>query len=108
MRQRLKSPEARKAIVNRLRTTEGHLRAVIGMVEADTPCEEVLHQLDAVEAALDAAGRALRYCQFRQSIDVIRHSPNAEARLAELERLAALYSITLENLSRPRRFLGRG
>jgi hypothetical protein NreA len=108
MSRRLRSSEQQAAIVRRLRSAEGHLRAVIGMVESGQPCEEVLHQLDAVEAALDAAGRALRYCQFRQSIDVIRHSPSAEARLAELERLAVLYSITLENLSRPRRFLGRG
>ena len=101
MRQRLKSPEARKAIVNRLRTTEGHLRAVIGMVEADTPCEEVLHQLDAVEAALYATGRALRYCQFRKSIETIRHSPSAEARMAELERLASLYGLPVQRLTFP-------
>ena len=86
MRQRVKSPEGQEAIVNRLRTTEGHLHAIIGMLESDAACEEVLHQLDAVEAALDAARRAMRYCQFRQSIEIIRHGASAETRLAELER----------------------
>ena len=90
---RLKPLESRHAIVNRLRTAEGHLHAVIGMVESGAPCEEVLHQLDAVEEALCAAGRALRYCQFRQSIDIIRHSPSSEARLAALGRLATLYRL---------------
>jgi hypothetical protein NreA len=93
MSRRSRSSEPQTAIVRRLRSVEGHLHAVVDMVEAGRPCEEVLHQLDAVEAALCAAGRALRYCQFCQSIDVIRCSPNAEARLAELERLATLYRL---------------
>ena len=92
MRQ-LKPLESRQAIANRLRTAEGHLHAVIDMVESGAPCEEVLHQLDAVEAALCAAGRALRYCHFRQSIDTIRRGATPEVRLAELERLAALYRL---------------
>lgn len=80
-------------IVNRLRSAEGHLHAVIGMVEAGAPCEEVLHQLAAVEAALNVAGRALRFCQFMQSVNMILHGPNAEARIAEVERLATLYGL---------------
>src|SRR4030066_148358 len=93
MSHRLKSPETQPAIVNRLRSAEGHLRATLHMVESGAPCEEVLHQLDAVEAALCATGRALRYCQFQKSIETIRRSPSAEARMAELERLARLYGL---------------
>lgn len=93
----LKPPETRYAVANRLRTAEGHLRAVIGMVEAGAPCEEVLRQLDAVEAALCAAGRALRYCQFRKSVDTIQHGVSAKVRLAELERLAALYGLQIHH-----------
>ena len=40
MRQ-LKPLESRQAIANRLRTAEGHLHAVTGMVESGAPCEEV-------------------------------------------------------------------
>ena len=101
MSHRLKSPETQPAIVNRLRSAEGHLRATIHMVESGAPCEEVLHQLDAVEAALYATGRALRYCQFRKSIETIRHSPSAEARMAELERLASLYGLPVQRLTFP-------
>ena len=93
----LKPPETRHAVANRLRTAEGHLHAVIGMVEAGAPCEEVVCQLDAVEAALCAAGRALRYCQFRKSVDAIQHGVSAKARLAELERLAALYGLQIHH-----------
>ena len=101
MSHRLKSPETQLAIVNRLRSAQGHLRATIHMVESGAPYEEVLHQLDAVEAALSATGRALRYCQFRKSIETIRHSPSAEARMAELERLASLYGLPVQRLTFP-------
>ncbi len=55
----LPSPKEHSAIVGRLKSAAGHLRAVIGMVEAGKSCDEVLHQLGAVQAALAVAGGAL-------------------------------------------------
>ena len=101
MSHRLKSPKTQLAIVNRLRSAQGHLRATIHMVESGAPCEEVLHQLDAVEAALCATGRALRYCQVRKSLETIRHSSSSEVRLAELDRLASLYGLPVPRLTFP-------
>lgn len=46
-------------IVKRLKRAEGHLRNVIGMMEADRPCMEVVQQLHAVERAVAAAKKAL-------------------------------------------------
>lgn len=89
------SPETRHAIANRLRTSEGHLRAIVDMLETSAPCDDVLHQLDAVESALHIAACALRYSQFARSIEIIRHDLNAERRLAELEQIAALYKVCL-------------
>src|SRR3970282_1004650 len=43
-------------IIRRLRCAAGHLNAVIEMTENGGSCEKVLHQLNAVEAALQAAG----------------------------------------------------
>jgi len=43
-------------IVQRLRSTGGHLGGIIGMLEAGEPCEPILRQLGAVEADLRAAG----------------------------------------------------
>ena len=93
MGHRPEPPEPQGVIVNRLRSAEGHLHAILSMVEAGAPCEEVLHQLDAVEAALGATGRAVRYCQFMRSVETILHGPNAEARITEVERIAALYGL---------------
>ena len=51
-------PEEQKLIV-RLRSAEGHLRAIIGMIETGQPCEDVICQLIAVQAALRATGLAV-------------------------------------------------
>ena len=40
-------------IVHRLKITKGHLEKVIKMVEEDAYCIDVLHQMQAVEAALN-------------------------------------------------------
>ncbi|MBI3379959.1 metal-sensitive transcriptional regulator [Candidatus Gottesmanbacteria bacterium] len=42
----------RSSIIRRLQITEGHLKKVREMVERDVYCIDVLHQLQAVEAAL--------------------------------------------------------
>ena len=45
--------------LRRLRGARGHLDAVIRMVEADRYCIDVLHQIRAVQGALDRSRRAL-------------------------------------------------
>lgn len=45
--------------LRRLRGARGHLDAVIRMVEADRYCIDVLHQIGAVQGALDRSRRAL-------------------------------------------------
>lgn len=84
-------PEERDEIVRRLRTAEGHLGAVIRQVEAGKSCEQVLHQLGAVRAALRAAGARLVDCQINCSEEIVRHHPCPEDRAAELARLVNLY-----------------
>ena len=46
-------------IVKRLRRAEGHLRAVIAMLEAGRGCLDLAQQLHAVEQALGKAKKAL-------------------------------------------------
>ncbi len=41
------------AILNRLKSAEGHLRGVIRMVEEDAYCIDVIRQVQAVQAALN-------------------------------------------------------
>lgn len=46
-------------IVPRLKRAEGHLRSVVAMIEAGKPCLDVAQQLQAVEAAIAKAKKAL-------------------------------------------------
>ena len=46
-------------IIKRLRRAEGHLRNVIGMMQSDRPCMDIVQQLHAVERAVAAAKKAL-------------------------------------------------
>ena len=45
-------PETHAPLVNRLRRIEGQVRGIVGMIEADRYCIDVLTQLQAVRAAL--------------------------------------------------------
>lgn len=44
--------KVKKEILNRLSYLEGHCRAVKKMIDEDRYCIEVIHQIEAVEAAL--------------------------------------------------------
>jgi DNA-binding FrmR family transcriptional regulator len=46
------TPDANEKILARLRSVEGHLRAVLQMVEEDAYCIDVLRQTKAIHAAL--------------------------------------------------------
>jgi len=83
-------------ILRRLHCTAGHLNAVIEMTEAQQPCEQVLHQLNAVQAALHTVGVKMIECQAQTSQDVILNSSSISERTTELERLQSLYSIFLK------------
>jgi DNA-binding FrmR family transcriptional regulator len=89
-------PKQQSEIIRRLRCSAGHLNAVIEMAEAGQPCEQVLHQLGAVDAAIRAAGSRLIICQAQASQSIILDSPSPKLRLAELKRLQALYTIFLQ------------
>ena len=88
-------PEEKTVILTRLRSAEGHMRAVIGMVESGQNCEKILHQLHAVEAALQVTGLHLLQCQVEQSIEIVSQHPSLEKRNAEIERLIELYRFIL-------------
>lgn len=84
--------EERSEIVRRLRVSEDHLHAIIGMVEASQPPGQVLHQLRAVRISLRAACGCLLTYQVELSQEIILHSLRAEERTAELATLVELFA----------------
>ena len=89
-------PKQQSEIIRRLRCAAGHLNAVIEMAEAGQPCEQVLHQLGAVDAAIRAAGAKLIICQAQSSQSIILDSPSPKRRLAELKHLQSLCTIFIQ------------
>jgi hypothetical protein NreA len=78
--------ESHPKIVARLRRAEGHLRAVIGMIEAEKPCLELAQQLHAVEAAVAKAKKEL----IQDHIEHCLEDADREGRavIGELKQLA--------------------
>lgn len=72
------------ALIARLKRADGHLRAVIEMIEAGKHCLEIAQQLQAVEKAVVNAKRALIHDHVDHCLDV-DHSP---ADCAELKAIA--------------------
>lgn len=56
-------------IVKRLKRAEGHLRSVVGMIEAGRPCLDIAQQLHAVEAAIAKAKRTLIHDHLDHCLD---------------------------------------
>lgn len=73
-------------IVARLRRAEGHLRAVIGMIEAEKPCLELAQQLHAVEAAVAKAKKELIQDHIEHCLE--NADRDGRAMIDELKQLA--------------------
>ena len=56
-------------IINRLRRVEGQVRGIQRMVEDGAPCVDVLTQVAAARAALDAAGVAILDSRLHDCLD---------------------------------------
>lgn len=50
-------PTYKESIRNRLRTARGHLDAVLGMVDEEAYCPDIMKQLSAIQGALQGASR---------------------------------------------------
>ena len=82
--------ESHPAIIQRLKRAEGHLRALIGMIEAGKPCLDLAQQLHAVENAIANAKRELIHDHIDHCLDgaVAKGVKSSRAALAEFKALS--------------------
>ena len=73
------------ALIARLKRADGHLRAVIAMIEEGKPCLEIAQQLQAVEKAVVNAKRALIHDHMDHCLDA-DHSPADRDELKAIAR----------------------
>ncbi len=88
--------DQRFEIARQLRCAAESLNVLIKMTESGQPCEEVLHQIYAVQLALRATGTRLIICRAQNSQAIILDSHSRKQRLSELKRLQSLYAILLQ------------
>ena len=76
-------------IVKRLPRAEGHLRAIVDMIESNRPCVDVAQQLHAVEKAVEGAKRALVHDHIDRCLDLAAEGNDLAARrsLAEFKTI---------------------
>ena len=60
-----RTPEERRALMNRLKRIEGQVRGLQNMLENDVYCTDILTQSAAVSAAVNAFNRELLACHMR-------------------------------------------
>ena len=63
-----RSEEERRKLINRLKRVEGQIRGIIGMLENDAYCNDILIQSAAVNAAVNAFNKALRANHMRTCV----------------------------------------
>ena len=83
----------RPDLIRRLRSAEGHLRAIAGMVEAGADCQAILHQLHAVQGALRAVDRRLIEHYLNDCLRAELWNPDPASRARAIERVVALYEL---------------
>jgi DNA-binding FrmR family transcriptional regulator len=64
-------------IVKRLRRAEGHIRFIVGMIDAGRPCLDIAQQLHAVEKAISEAKKALVHDHIDNCLE---HAVNLNSR----------------------------
>lgn len=75
-----------EAVIRRLKRAEGHLVAVRRMVEDGRDCPDVLLQLAAVRAALDATARLVLADHMESCLHDASHTGNASSAWEDLRR----------------------
>lgn len=70
----------RENVISRLAKIEGHIRGIKNMAEQDKSCEELLHQVSAVKAAMDKVGKLILKDHLDNCLgDIIKEGQDSDA-----------------------------
>ncbi len=83
---------ARKKVLTRLKRIAGQVEGIQRMVEADRYCVDVLHQIAAVEAALDRVGHLLLASHVETCVASAIESGKPRERKKKLDELMDVFS----------------
>lgn len=80
-------------LAHRLRSAEGHLRSIRGMLEADADCRELLLQVRAVQGALREVNRLLIHHYLTNCLQAALEDPDQEVCARALATVVELYRL---------------
>ena len=80
--------EHQRDVVNRLKRIEGQVRALVDMVEAGRPCEDVAQQMAAARKAMDKAFYRMMACSVMEAVSGSDAAADVERSTRILERYA--------------------
>lgn len=78
--------------VFRIEVAQGQLRAILGMMEKEESLEKILHQICAVQAALEKIKVMIQNQLLKENIEAIRAIPNGEIDERKVNKLLSLYT----------------
>ena len=84
--------EAREKVLSRLKKVAGQVTGIQRMVEEDRYCVEVLHQIAAVEGALDRVGHILLASHVETCVASAIESGRPRERKQKLDELMDVFS----------------
>ncbi|OYU87139.1 MAG: NreA protein [Bradyrhizobiaceae bacterium PARB1] len=86
------SKDNHPAIIKRLKRADGHLQAIIEMIEQGQSCLQIAQQMQAVESAIENAKKALIHDHISQCLEQPQ-KPTASTRRDQLQefKLIAKY-----------------
>ncbi len=84
--------EARKNVLARLKKVAGQVAGIQRMVEDDRYCVDVLHQVAAVEGALDRVGHLVLASHVETCVTSAIESGDPAARKQKLDELLDIFS----------------
>ena len=80
--------------IRRLKTIEGHLRGVIRMVEEDTYCIDIIHQIQAVESALNKVSTQILENHLNSCVTTAIQGNNPKERERVLKEITEVFEMS--------------
>jgi len=87
----MKTDKSKKEILNRLSYLEGHCRAVRRMIDEGVYCIDVIHQIEAIEAALKKVKEKILENHLDTCVTTAIKSSSEDARKKVITELIEVY-----------------
>jgi len=81
-------------ILRRMKTIEGHLRGIIGMLEQDAYCIDVIRQIQAVDAALNKVSTQILENHLNSCVITAIKGNNVKERERVLKEITEVFEMS--------------